>query len=399
MDNSSLADTLHQENVDFVAPEGAPGQDAANFSMAAQREQFLGGGKPEVKPTPEPSISPSPQIPETEQRKNGVRKTVEVNGRKWEYLEYGNPDGKPLLNVHGWLGSSAEGQDRLSRAFAGEVVDSPGMQHLSEYRDPEHPEKDYRQVADNIAEEVKGMNGKYHIISPELPGFGKTEALDNVSLDAMADELAAFQKETGMESSVVFGSSMGGILATKLAARHPEEVRAIVLQGTMTQPDDMNRIPYIAAQFATLKPVAAFLNRLGISKNLFASIVKGSKDFKIADEQTQQRIISDTLSADARTASVTLREIGRNIEQDIQKVQCPVVVVDGANGDLVPILNSARAAARFHPETPEKDLVAEKKVVFLPIGGRAGEQGHNIVNTAPEFVAGTVSSVLDKVAS
>ncbi len=195
-------------------------------------------------------------------------------------MEYGNPDGKPMLNVHGWLGSSADGQDRLSRAFAGEVVESPGMKHLSEYKDPEHPEKDYKQVANAIATDVKGMEGKYHVISPELPGFGKTEALNNVSLDAIADELAA---------------------------RHPEEVRAIILQGTMTQPEDMDRLPYVAAQLATLKPVAALLNKLNVSKKLFASIVTGSKDFKIADQETQQQIITDTLASDAHTASTTLR--------------------------------------------------------------------------------------------
>jgi len=76
-----------------------------------------------------------------------------------------------------------------------------------------------------------------------------------------------------------------------------------------------------------------------------------------------------------------------------------VIVIDGANGDLVPIMNSTKAAVRFHAETPEEQLVAEKKVVFLPIGGRAGEQGHNIVNTAPEFVAALTDSVLGKVAA
>ena len=368
------------QNVDFYSPEGGPGQDAASWTAPVHREQIPPGGSSETTAS---------QPPKTSQKESewpmGVRKSVEVNGKKWEYLEYGNPDGQPLLNVHGWLGSSAEGQDHLSRAFAGEPQDSQGLRNLEEYKDSDHPEIDYKNTADHIREEVGNLKGKYRIISPELPGFGRTEVLDSVSLDNMADALFEFQKAVGLDNSIAFGSSMGGILAIKLAARHPEQVRALVLQGTMTRPEDMDRIAYILAQIATLKPIEAVLRKLNISKKLFAGIVKGSKDYKIADTETQQRIISDTLSADSQTASATLREIGKDIEADIKKVECPVIVLDGANGDLVPIMNSARASTRFHPEVPNAEKVSEKKVVFLPVGGRAGKQGHNIINTLPEI--------------
>lgn len=315
---------------------------------------------------------------------NGVQKTVEVNGKTWFYLEYGNPEGEPLLNIHGWLGSSAEGQDHLSRAFAGEVQNSPGLGTLTK----ERPE-----VAKAIADDTRALEGKYHIIAPQLPGFGKTERLDNISLDTLADALADFQKATGTKDSVVFGSSLGGILAIKLAARHHELVKAIVLQGTMTQPEDMDKRAYILAQIATRGPIPTILDKLGISKKLFASVVKKSQDFKIADKETRERIISDTLTADTQTATKTLREIGKDIGSDIIKdVVCPVVVIDGASGDLVPIISSQKAALRFHPEVAPEKLVAQKKVVFLPVGGH----GHNIVNTFPEGVVALVDAVLDK---
>jgi len=37
MGDSPFSDILPSDNVDFVMPEQAPGQDAAGFSMAAQR--------------------------------------------------------------------------------------------------------------------------------------------------------------------------------------------------------------------------------------------------------------------------------------------------------------------------------------------------------------------------
>lgn len=131
------------------------------------------------------------------QGENGVKKSVEVNGRTWHYLEYGNPDGKPILNIHGWLGSSAQGQDHLSRAFAGEPQNSPGAQTLSEYHDANRSDKPVARIIENS---VRKLEGKYHVIAPELPGFGKTEPLSKVTLDDMADELAEFQKNLELKT-------------------------------------------------------------------------------------------------------------------------------------------------------------------------------------------------------
>lgn len=314
----------------------------------------------------------------------GVRKSVEVNGRTWSYLEYGNPEGKPLLNIHGWLGSSAEGQDHLSRAFTGELQNSKGFREVSDHHDAGRTDNLVHQLIEN---KLKTLDGKYHVIAPDLPGFGTTEALDKVSLDKLADEIAAFQKAIGIEKSRVFGSSMGGILAVKLAARHPDMIEAVVLQGTMTQPKDMQKLPYYAAQLATLPGIPNILQATGLDKKLFEGIVKGSNDFKMADKETQDRVLRDTYSADSRTSARTLREIGKDIGRDIEATKCPVIVIDGANGELVPIDKSSEISKRF-------DQTPQKKAMFFPVGGGATEQGHNIVNTYPEYVAIAVDSAL-----
>lgn len=367
--------------VDHLVPESGPGESAANFSAKkAQQEQFLGGGGPK-----------SPEL-QSQQKESewpmGVRKSIEVDGRKWQYLEYGNPDGQPLLNIHGWLGSSAEGQDHLSRAFTGELQNSEGFKKVSEYHDATSDNP----VAKIIKKKLETLQGKYHVIAPDLPGFGNTEALDKVSLDRLTDEIAAFQKAIGLGKARVFGASMGGILAVKLAARHPEAVEAIVLQGTMTRSKDMQKVPYFAAQVATLPPIPNILKKTGLDKKLFEGIVKGSKDFKLADKETQDRVIRDTYAADSATSAKTLREIGRDIGGDIEATKCPVIVIDGANGDLVPIAKSLEVSKRF-------DKTPEKRAMFFPVGGGVTEQGHNLVNTYPEYVAIVVDSALSRISS
>lgn len=312
-------------------------------------------------------------------------KVIEIDGKKWSYLEHGNPSGKAILNLHGWLGGSAEGNENLARSFAGEEIDSPGLATLRR----NNPE-----AAENISRHIIGLKGKYRILTPNLPGFGVSEAIENPTLDHIADQINEFQKATNSEGAIVFGSSMGGILAVKLAARYPEDVDSLVLQGVMTKPQDMGRIPYLFARFTTLEPIAGLLKKSRLLKPSYSRIVRSSKDFQLADPEFQRKILSDISQADPDTANQTLKEIGKNIQDQIDQVSCPVVILDGANGEIVPILKSADVASSFHKDQPSSDL-PKKKVVFLPIGGPAGEHGHNIVNTFPEGIAGLTDNALE----
>lgn len=92
-----------------------------------------------------------------------------------------------------------------------------------------------------------------------------------------------------------------------------------------------------------------------------------------------------------------LREIGRDIGEDIKKVQCPVIVLDGAHGDIVPILKQGEQATRFHPEiSSNSEKIAQRQVIFLPIGGYAGKQGHGILSDFPEGLVALIDASLDK---
>jgi len=317
------------------------------------------------------------------------RKTVEVNGRVWSYLEYGNPKGIPILEVHGWGGAGAEGNDWFSRAFAGEVINSSGLQTLARNK----PES-----AQSLANTIRSLEGKYHIIVPELPGSGVTEPLERISINNLVDELAEFAKATNMKGSIAVGNSAGGIYVTKLAARHPElETKAVVLEGTMTRPSDMDKMLYLLSQVITFGPIPNILIKFGLDKKLWAFALKKSKDYQVASEEIKKWMLEATMRGDSKTTVKLLREIGRDIGENIKKVECPVVVLDGAHGDMVPILKQAKQATRFHPEiSPNSEKIAQRKMVFLPIGGKAGEQGHGILSDFPEGLVALIDTSLNK---
>ena len=68
------------------------------------------------------------------------------------------------------------------------------------------------------------------VVAPDLRGRGRSNQLPGpVGLLAHADDCAAALRTVTTEPAVVVGHSMGGFVATVLAARHPDLVRALVL--------------------------------------------------------------------------------------------------------------------------------------------------------------------------
>src|SRR5581483_8981091 len=63
------------------------------------------------------------------------------------------------------------------------------------------------------------------LVVPDLPGHGGSSPLPAPSLSAFADVVAGLLDEP----AAVFGHSMGGVVALRLAERHPELVRSVVL--------------------------------------------------------------------------------------------------------------------------------------------------------------------------
>src|SRR2546422_9284529 len=115
---------------------------------------------------------------------------VPANGVSYYYEIYGR--GAPLLVLHGGLGSIG---------MSGPIL--PAL--------------------------AKGRQ----VIGVDLYGHGRTALTDRpISLIDIGNDLATVVKQLGYDTVDVFGYSMGGGAALRLAVQHPEVVRRVVLVST-----------------------------------------------------------------------------------------------------------------------------------------------------------------------
>ena len=146
---------------------------------------------------------------------HGNGQYAEVNGINLYFETHG--DGRPLLLLHGGLGS-------------GEMF-GPTLDRLAE---------------------------RHQVIVVDLQGHGRTADIDRpLDVRLMADDIAALIDHLGLDQPDLVGYSFGGWVALHTAARYPAKVGRLVAASANTRPDAI--YPQMRAQQGQVNAAAAEL--------------------------------------------------------------------------------------------------------------------------------------------
>jgi pimeloyl-ACP methyl ester carboxylesterase len=137
---------------------------------------------------PRRAVENLPSVPTTTYR------TVSVDGLKVFYREAGNPKAPAVLLLHGF----------------------PTSSHM------------YRELIPALAD-------RYHVVAPDLPGFGFTEAPDRksfkYSFDHLAEVIERFTEVLGLRRYALYVFDYGAPVGFRLAMQHPERITALISQN------------------------------------------------------------------------------------------------------------------------------------------------------------------------
>lgn len=121
-------------------------------------------------------------------------KSLEVAGVSVFYREAGSPDAPKVLLLHGFGASS----------------------HM------------FRHLMPQLA-------ARYHVIAPDLPGFGQTSVVPGkaftYNFDNLASVIDAFTVAKGMSSYAMYVFDYGAPVGWRLAVRHPHKITAVISQN------------------------------------------------------------------------------------------------------------------------------------------------------------------------
>ena len=248
-------------------------------------------------------------------RKRGgtVQKSVRVDGRDWPYLEGGDPAKPLLLLVHGFGGDK-----------------------------------------DNWSMIAPYLTRDYHVIAPDLPGFGENERNPDLPYDiaAQARRLKDFADALGLDRPHVGGNSMGGWIALRYALDYPDALASLIL---------LNNAGVIGANESALQKQAAnedynplILADLDDADRLMAMVAH--KPVRIPS-RLKPVFFADSLKyrdlLDRIFWVIAIEGRDQPLNDRLGEVKAPTLIIWGRHDQLidvscVPVLEAGIAGSRSH---------------------------------------------------
>ena len=185
------------------------------------------------------------------------------------------------------------------------------------------------------------------LIIPDLPGHGASSPLSAPTLTGFADVVA----EILDEPMDVLGHSMGGVVALRLAERHPSLVRSLVLAAAAGISSSTRFAELTIALTGIIQPGRIAGRRVGLvarSRRLRRFVFEG---FEVAnaDLLTERAVHGflrgPTMHTDALGAGLAL--VADDPRRDLDRVRCPVLILWGARDKQVPLEDGFEYARRL----------------------------------------------------
>ncbi len=225
---------------------------------------------------------------------------VDVAGHRLRYFEGG--DGPPLLLVHG-IGSTSE---------------------------------DWALV-------VRELTRDHRVYAPDLLGWGGSDKPRDAdySVAAETELVRGFMDAVHLQRAGVAGLSMGGWIALRLAALHPERVQRLVLidSAGLDFPSPLGETAFAPTTMDEARHL------LWLQSDELPKL----PDFVVADFLRRARAESWILRLSMQSM-LTRRDV---MDGKLQRVTMPVLIIWGTADRLVP----PSLAARFHGELPQSRVV------------------------------------------
>ncbi len=267
------------------------------------------------------------------------RTTYEVeNARDTEYLELEGTwirynvvgGGPPVVLVHGWLSSSAVWEDLAGR-----------------------------------------LAQRFTVYTLDLAGFGESDKpLSGYGVRYGSRLIYAFCAHFGLTRVNIIGHDLGGNIAVKLAADHPDVVGRIVLVATPANEEQIDLpTPLWAATLPVVGPIFYMLGRAvrPVRAMWMKPFVSEPEDLT---EDAVEDAASSTPAAMSQTLSVSKREIaGGRLARQARIIKVPVFVIAGEEDQIVDPQSAGVWARSFD----HADVCLMDECGHMPMIERTGE--------------------------
>jgi 3-oxoadipate enol-lactonase len=224
---------------------------------------------------------------------------------------------------------------------------------------------------------VPALSSAHRVMVPELPGFGRSAAVEG-GLAAVADRMAEAIREDGGDDAIVLGNGYGGFVALQMAIRHPGIASRLVLADAGAAFTEQGRAAFRnMAAAATAKGLSAITDVA--MRRLFAPEFQAAHPELMAERRAAFLDTDLDVFCAACEALATL-----DLRPDLARVKAPVLVLVGEQDEATPPPMSRELAALLPdarltiipgcahvPQLQSPEVFLAAIAEFLPVLGAA----------------------------
>lgn len=212
--------------------------------------------------------------------------------------------------------------------------------------------------------EPLARNHRVHAL--DLPGYGFSEKPADAPYTAtwMAGHVAAYLQVAGVESTTVIGNSMGGEVASELAALYPRAINALVLIAPAGLPTDAPDERPLAMRVASWPLVGPLLTRLPL-RAIFAGALRDAYyDPALVTEADVDAYYAPTRTPNGLAAFLARMRRDSTLDRSalVRTIRVPTLVILGEVDRLVPL----SVGRRYAELIPDSRLVMIDKAGHVP---------------------------------
>jgi pimeloyl-ACP methyl ester carboxylesterase len=197
---------------------------------------------------------------------------------------------------------------------------------------------------ENFGAVTEAFQKNFAVIDFDLRGYGNSDRPDqHYDMEVWADDCAALLEAVGVERAHVHGTSMGGMVAIKLAAKYPEKVAALVLGCSAAKSDTLSRYRWeiwkaLAQAYGMASRELAIEIACGALSRRFLDTPQGEETVRTIQGVLDRNCPLETFVA-ACDAMVTA-----DLMDDCRKIAAPTLVMDGDEDVLTPLTQGPQGA-------------------------------------------------------
>ena len=185
---------------------------------------------------------------------------------------------------------------------------------------------------------ILGLSVRWHIYATDFRGHGASEHTDFYGFGYYFEDTVRFLEKVIGEPAVIFGHSLGGRVALKIAADHPQLVKAIILgDSSLSDPVPSDRtakafnesIKLIEEHQSVNQIYEEFRRRQGDDFDPVSGLIR-VKNYSLLDIRMLRSVADNSLDL----GSPGNHSYGYKPSGHLPKVSCPVLILQAEHGML-----------------------------------------------------------------